>query len=196
MNDYGYLAHHGIMGQKWGIRRYQNEDGTLTPEGKKRYGVESISTNSHDILRRIGARDYGILNPRRFGQMREFNLEKRINKLNSEKNKYSGSEYYRKLTELTRKYNAQKNYNIDMEKRQSTRTTTELLAKRFLIGFSGSRYSDAMSSAGYTTGKSALMIGGMMADSLHLPYAQALHALIAVKSELDLKEKYGGFVLG
>jgi hypothetical protein len=32
-----YLAHHGIKGQKWGIRRYQNEDGSLTPEGKERY---------------------------------------------------------------------------------------------------------------------------------------------------------------
>lgn len=30
------LCHHGIKGMKWGIRRYQNEDGTLTPEGKKR----------------------------------------------------------------------------------------------------------------------------------------------------------------
>lgn len=27
------LKHHGILGQKWGVRRYQNEDGTLTPEG-------------------------------------------------------------------------------------------------------------------------------------------------------------------
>lgn len=32
-----YLAHHGILGQKWGVRRYQNEDGTLTAAGKKRY---------------------------------------------------------------------------------------------------------------------------------------------------------------
>lgn len=31
-----YLSHHGIKGQKWGIRRYQNPDGTLTEEGKKR----------------------------------------------------------------------------------------------------------------------------------------------------------------
>lgn len=30
------LRHHGILGQKWGVRRYQNEDGTLTEEGKKR----------------------------------------------------------------------------------------------------------------------------------------------------------------
>jgi len=32
------LGHSGIKGQKWGIRRYQNEDGSLTEEGKKRYG--------------------------------------------------------------------------------------------------------------------------------------------------------------
>ena len=34
----GELYHHGIKGQKWGIRRYQNEDGTLTDVGRKRYG--------------------------------------------------------------------------------------------------------------------------------------------------------------
>lgn len=33
------LGHSGIKGQKWGIRRYQNEDGSLTEEGKKRYGT-------------------------------------------------------------------------------------------------------------------------------------------------------------
>ena len=35
------LTHHGIRGQKWGRRRYQNPDGSLTPAGRKRYGVES-----------------------------------------------------------------------------------------------------------------------------------------------------------
>jgi hypothetical protein len=30
-----YLMHYGIKGQKWGVRRYQNEDGTYTPEGKR-----------------------------------------------------------------------------------------------------------------------------------------------------------------
>jgi len=36
MNEYE-LYHHGIKGQKWGVRRYQNANGTLTSAGRKRY---------------------------------------------------------------------------------------------------------------------------------------------------------------
>lgn len=38
-----YLVHYGIFGQKWGVRRYQNEDGTLTEEGKERYNQKPES---------------------------------------------------------------------------------------------------------------------------------------------------------
>lgn len=37
-----YLMHHGVKGQKWGVRRYQNPDGTLTAEGRRRYGAEDV----------------------------------------------------------------------------------------------------------------------------------------------------------
>lgn len=37
-----YLSHHGIKGQKWGFRRFQNDDGSLTEEGKKRYRTDDV----------------------------------------------------------------------------------------------------------------------------------------------------------
>lgn len=40
-----YLAHHGILGQKWGIRRFQNEDGSLTDEGYRHYGYGKVRGN-------------------------------------------------------------------------------------------------------------------------------------------------------
>lgn len=40
------LKHFGIKGQKWGIRRYQNEDGTLTDAGKRRFGYDKLGKSS------------------------------------------------------------------------------------------------------------------------------------------------------
>lgn len=39
------LMHYGIKGQKWGVRRFQNEDGTLTPAGRKKYRQEVRAEN-------------------------------------------------------------------------------------------------------------------------------------------------------
>lgn len=40
-NNNPWLVHYGIKGQKWGIRRFQEEGGSLTDAGRNRYGVES-----------------------------------------------------------------------------------------------------------------------------------------------------------
>lgn len=51
-----YLAHHGVIGQKWGVRRYQNPDGSLTAEGRAHYGVGEASVlQNHGLQRMNGA---------------------------------------------------------------------------------------------------------------------------------------------
>ena len=51
MNNRYELYHHGILGQKWGVRRYQNSDGTLTNEGKIRY-AQQIQKEAHKDAQR------------------------------------------------------------------------------------------------------------------------------------------------
>ena len=46
------LYHHGIKGQKWGVRRYQNKDGSLTKEGKKRLAKEASNYYKQEAIKR------------------------------------------------------------------------------------------------------------------------------------------------
>lgn len=50
------LYHHGVLGQKWGVRRYQNADGSLTAQGKKRYGSnEERKEKAKRVAKIVGA---------------------------------------------------------------------------------------------------------------------------------------------
>lgn len=51
--EYDYLQHWGVKGQKWGVRRYQNKDGSLTPAGKKRYDQDVRENNAKKKDNRI-----------------------------------------------------------------------------------------------------------------------------------------------
>lgn len=49
------LQHHGVKGQRWGVRRYQNKDGTLTKAGKRRYEkeLEKLSKEERIVKNKI-----------------------------------------------------------------------------------------------------------------------------------------------
>lgn len=62
----GEIYHHGILGQKWGVRRFQNKDGSLTTAGKQRLKADGGS------------------NKRRSGEMTDDELRSRISRLQME----------------------------------------------------------------------------------------------------------------
>lgn len=80
-SDDGELCHHGTKGQKWGVRRYQNKDGSLTPAGKKRYTKSSSSVKSETKTKSE------VSEPKKKSvkKMSDEELKKRIERLKLEK---------------------------------------------------------------------------------------------------------------
>lgn len=68
-----HISHHGIKGQKWGVRRYRNSDGSLTESGKKRY---DRSEKKHEALKKKV-----INNPKKLYKHRDQFSEKEINEI-------------------------------------------------------------------------------------------------------------------
>lgn len=76
------LSHHGILGQKWGVRRYQNKDGSLTSAGKKLEPLEkrvgkSEFKESHDDYKKAHQK-------KEVRTMSDAELRTRINRLQME----------------------------------------------------------------------------------------------------------------
>ena len=54
MYDNNYLAHYGIKGQRWGVRRFQNSDGSLTKVGKEKYNTKENFEKTRSKNKKIG----------------------------------------------------------------------------------------------------------------------------------------------
>lgn len=109
-----YIKHHGIKGQKWGVRRFQNKDGSLTDAGRKRYG-DGTSVNDYEkALNRTKTISEGVDEVRKFksssDKLKDGKVEKEVRKKVSEMSD-------KELQQAVQRLNMEENYTRMMVNR-------------------------------------------------------------------------------
>ena len=99
-----YLAHHGTKGQRWGVRRFQNSDGSLTAAGKLRY---SVGNGGRSISKKVDPKAAAKLKKRQAKEASKLERlkikeaaknEKYKEKLEKKKSHMSNKEYVKTLS--------------------------------------------------------------------------------------------------
>lgn len=79
------MYHHGILGQKWGVRRYQNKDGSLTSAGRKRAKLSEKYDKFRKKKKAKSDEELKAKGKQRIKDMSDADLQKKIERLRKEK---------------------------------------------------------------------------------------------------------------
>ena len=108
------LYHHGIKGQRWGIRRYRNADGSLTKAGIARYGIKEAKREY-----RQAKRDYK--NAKRFMKSKDFKKEKKTDISKARLNYIDKEAALAGLKSNKKEFNTYKTWMLNTERRGITK---------------------------------------------------------------------------
>ena len=168
-NNMNEIYHHGVPGQKWGIRRYQNKDGSLTPAGKKR--ADKLKAKYTELT----------------GKRMRRNPTKTKESKSKEEPKKEVKSYKdltnEELTKLTNRMNLEKNY-LDSVRNLEKATPKQISrGKRFMKSLSDDVAKPAFKDAGKRLLTDWLIKVGK--DKLDLNPKETKDALSELKKESD-----------
>ena len=106
------LRHHGIKGQKWGVRRFQNDDGSLTTLGKLRYGT---SKDYEDLSKQVSKADSLIKTAKKYRAEKDHKDYE--DKIKTDLSKMSDKE----LQQVVNRMNMEERYTQVMRSREKDR---------------------------------------------------------------------------
>ena len=100
-----YLVHHGIKGQRWGDRKYQNLDGSLTPEGRIRYGQGPGRSGNVSVAlnKKIGGNQVTINNKKQKFKFFDTSKERGNYLIEQANKKHQGDSYQKQVNRARRK---------------------------------------------------------------------------------------------
>ena len=171
-NEQSFLCHHGIKGMKWGVRRYQNYDGTYTRQGLERYrsaqSAYDTATERYKTLKKQKADKTEIKDAKEYRKAAKQDVKDAYKRLKYDKLADEGKEYYGEGKRITQNSKTRTALKIAA---YATMIVTAIAAHELLEGKTiSTKYGDIPLDVAVPAGVAAVGIGTSTAVSAKHDY--------------------------